>query len=215
MFFEEVCCFFLLIAAGFQLAALAFFPFYFLLNRCYMQKSVVTLIFISLIFVMLGVSQKILLLGTKIPVFGEFVNYYILDFYGRNVDASYGFSVGMIVNLFLFLFLYFGMRSVYNDISNHLKIFVNLLLYSFILSCFFNAYAVFVERLVSVTNMTLLFILPYVLHKIFIGKVNKTIAFACIVVYAMLMFTKTLYTPVPLGGKYEYQFIPYQYSFVI
>ena len=207
--------FFLLIAAGFQLAALAFFPFYFLLNRCYMQKSVVTLIFISLIFVMLGVSQKILLLGTKIPVFGEFVNYYILDFYGRNVDASYGFSVGMIVNLFLFLFLYFGMRSVYNDISNHLKIFVNLLLYSFILSCFFNAYAVFVERLVSVTNMTLLFILPYVLHKIFIGKVNKTIAFACIVVYAMLMFTKTLYTPVPLGGKYEYQFIPYQYSFVI
>ncbi|MFT0447935.1 EpsG family protein [Bacteroides thetaiotaomicron] len=94
--------FFLLIAAGFQLAALAFFPFYFLLNRCYMQKSVVTLIFISLIFVMLGVSQKILLLGTKIPVFGEFVNYYILDFYGRNVDASYGFSVGMIVNLFLF-----------------------------------------------------------------------------------------------------------------
>lgn len=57
MFFEEV-CFFLLIAAGFQLAALAFFPFYFLLNRCYMQKSVVTLIFISLIFVMLGVSQK-------------------------------------------------------------------------------------------------------------------------------------------------------------
>ena len=81
--------FFLLIAAGFQLAALAFFPFYFLLNRCYMQKSVVTLIFISLIFVMLGVSQKILLLGTKIPVFGEFVNYYILDFYGRNVDASY------------------------------------------------------------------------------------------------------------------------------
>ena len=56
-----------------------------------------------------------------------------------------------------------------------------------------------------------LFILPYVLHKIFIGKVNKTIAFACIVVYAMLMFTKTLYTPVPLGGKYEYQFIPYQY----
>ena len=56
--------------------------------------------------------------------------------------------------------------------------------------------------------MTLLFILPYVLHKIFIGKVNKTIAFACIVVYAMLMFTKTLYTPVPLGGKYEYQFIP-------
>ena len=163
----------------------------------------------------LQLSKEILLLGTKIPVFGEFVNYYILDFYGRNVDASYGFSVGMIVNLFLFLFLYFGMRSVYNDISNHLKIFVNLLLYSFILSCFFNAYAVFVERLVSVTNMTLLFILPYVLHKIFIGKVNKTIAFACIVVYAMLMFTKTLYTPVPLGGKYEYQFIPYQYSFVI
>ena len=111
---------------GIMASFVAFFPFYFLLNRCYMQKSVVTLIFISLIFVMLGVSQKILLLGTKIPVFGEFVNYYILDFYGRNVDASYGFSVGMIVNLFLFLFLYFGMRSVYNDISNHLKIFVNV-----------------------------------------------------------------------------------------
>ena len=157
---------FLLIAAGFQYAALAFFPFYFLLNRCYTLKSV----------------------------------------------ASYGLSVGMIVNLFLFLFIYFGMHSVYNDISNHFKIFVNLLLYSFILSCFFNAYAVFVERFVSVTNMTLLFILPHVLHKIFIGKVNKTLAFACIVVYAMLMFTKTLYTPFPLGGKYEYQFIPYQYS---
>lgn len=55
-------------------------------------------------FCNVGSITKILLLGTKIPVFGEFVNYYILDFYGRNVDASYGFSVGMIVNLFLFCF---------------------------------------------------------------------------------------------------------------
>ncbi len=104
MFFEEV-CFFSFDSCRLSTCCVGlFFPFYFLLNRCYMQKSVVTLIFISLIFVMLGVSQKILLLGTKIPVFGEFVNYYILDFYGRNVDASYGFSVGMIVNLFLFCF---------------------------------------------------------------------------------------------------------------
>lgn len=172
------------------------------------QFHTIIMILLSMVCYFFNLSDIVLLLFFKLPLLGSKISYYVLDY-----DSSgYGFTFGMFVNFMFFLILRFIFFKKEYFTNNNLRLFLNSLLFAFFISLFFNRYNIFVERMVSVLNVSLIFLIPYFYEKIVLKSKqyeNRIIFNIVFMIYIFLIFNQILHTPMP-NNKLIMQFTPYK-----
>lgn len=201
----KVFLFFILIAANFHSLSLFFIPFYWLLNRRYSNKFIV--------FAFVGA----ILLGFFIPIwdyileytsgvlFSDKVAYYITDYYANADNASVGITLGLVINIFLLLFLKIYAQQYSNIVA--FPFLCNSLFFAVIFSLLFNKYGVFVERIVSVFYVAVIFLLPPFLLGLSKNTKVRVLLMFLLLMYSFITLTKILYSLNEFG---DFQFIPYK-----
>lgn len=198
---------FIVCGALFHYNAFVFIPFYFLLGKEYSTKMISILLVIAVVLFFFPVFNILLMLFGHFPYIGDKLFYYI-NVYSL-VSKSYGITIGMIFNLFIVLVNYFIIykNKVEGNSLEYFKIYNNLLFLGVLLSLIFNEYTVFVERCVSICNMSLIVLIPYYYYYYFNNVANKIISVVILLIYLNLIFYVNLHV---LRSDGEYQFMPYK-----
>lgn len=193
----------ILLGSLFQYAGLFFLVILFLINIKISRLAIIFTVLLSFILYYLQILYKIVPLFHHVPIVGDKLYYYIFEYN----SIPYGLTIGMITNITIALLTYSLFYKQYSSNTGYIRLYVNALLISFCLSLIFNQYSIFVERIVSVLNLSLIFILYHYRYLYFQQLKNKVIASLFIYLYLILTLIKILLTK---GTEFEYQFIPYQ-----
>ena len=197
--------FFILIAAFFHSLSLFFIPFYWLLNRKYSNKFMVFALGGSIVFGFVIPIWDYVLEYTSGIIFSDKIAYYITDYYINVDNASAGITLGLFVNIFLLLFLKIYERQYSNIVA--FPFLCNSLFFAILFSLLFNKYGVFVERIVSVFYVTVIFLLPPFLIGLSKNLKVRVLLLLLLLMYSFITLTKVLYSPNQFGN---FQFIPYK-----
>lgn len=194
------------VSTCFHLLSLFFIPFYWLLNcSITLKKAIVFIILAIIIGFYIPIWDIVINIGGDL-LFGEKVSYYVTDYYHNIEDASVGITMGLVLNI-VFLFLLLMSRTICYD-SIYAKSFLTIaLFYSVFFSLLFNKYGIFVERISSVFNVSMIFLYPSIIMNLFKKKQDKWISILLMMVYVYLILYKILLSVNELG---ELQFIPYK-----
>lgn len=195
----------IVIASMFQAFALVFIPFYWL-NSLNLNLKTLILFVGGGLFVY--ASLDLMGIGLALPLFQSNIDYYLNDYYAGEEVVSYGISMGMLFNFILALYARFVIFKREYEESYKYRVIVNSLFFSFIVGLAFNSVGIFVERIVSVLNMTIILLLPMFMYRY--KKGSRVLAFGFIVLFCILYYRAILYTAGPQGIGYQY--IPYMYK---
>lgn len=196
---------FMLMAASIHSLALFFIPFYWLLNKEYSNKFIVCIFVASILFgFIIPIWDYVIEYASGI-LFGDKIAYYIKDYYMNKDDASVGITVGFVINIILFLFLKIYHRHYSNIVA--FPFLCNSLFFAIFFSLLFNKYGVFVERIVSVFYIAIIFLLPP-----FLFGLTKNIKIRILLMLLLLMYSFITLTKVLSSSNEfdQFQFIPYK-----
>lgn len=155
-----------IISSGFHVLGLISIPLFFFIDKILNRKKVILIISLSLICILLGLSQRIMALFPFLAQIERVAGYINRADY----EEAYGLSIGTIFNIALFCFLYFKYNHVYM-INRRFRMVLNCLLLSVVLVCVLNAFAAIISRVCNLFMMSMMFALPY-LYYLFIKR-NK------------------------------------------
>jgi len=199
----------ILIGSMFHISAIFFLPFYFILDKNISSKGIFFILITSfLIYWSSAFSFFLNKISFLIPGGSSILTslqYYNSEYYDG--DSSYGISLGMIIYVILVLALI--------NIKKHIKkpnykILHNSLLMAVCFAFIFNSLGVFVQRIVSVFYISLIFILPMITEVRAYRKI-KPLLVLMVIIYGGLLFYGTVYVA---KGDGSYQFLPYKTIFV-
>lgn len=160
-----------IISAGFHMLGLVSIPLIFIIERKLDRKKVSYIMTLSLICVLLGFSQRIIVLFPFLAQMERVAGY--ID--RADYEDAYGLSIGTIFNIALFCFLYFKYNHIYM-INKRFRMVLNCLLVCIILVCVLNAFAAIISRIGNLFMMSMMFAMPY-LYYLFIkrNKLNEVL----------------------------------------
>ncbi|KZE82827.1 hypothetical protein AV926_06200 [Myroides marinus] len=176
-----------------------------LLQRVFKPKFIIISLVSAFVASKIGIVSGIVSLSTIIPIIGPKISYYI------NVydTIEVGVSSTLIIYSLLFLFLrYYLMRSDYEN-KLYLRFILNALFLSVFLGILLNNYYVFVERITSFLNLSLVFIIPMIYEKYKVNLSRVFIFYIIVFSYTVILFSLALETPMPLDHT-KLQYSPYK-----
>ncbi|MDM1362585.1 EpsG family protein [Myroides marinus] len=176
-----------------------------LLQRIFKPKFIIISLVGAFVASKIGIVSNMISLSTVIPIMGSKISYYI------NVydTIEVGVSSTLIIYSLLFLFLrFYLMRS---DYVNKLivRFVLNALFISVFLGILLNNYYVFVERISSFLNLSLVFIIPMIYEKYKVNLSSVFIFYIIVISYTVILFSLALETPMPLDHT-KLQYSPYK-----
>lgn len=175
----------IVIALGFHFTALAFIPVMFICNRRFSLIEVGIIVVLSFSCLLLDVSYKILAFFPVLETIDRTSNFVTSETF--HVEG--GLNFGMIVMLLVFLFVYIFFKSEYKN-EPRMRMLANIILFDFLLSCVFNTFSIFLERVCRVLFFSMVFLLPLVVQELK-KPTLKSIAMTVIIVYTLMAFPKT------------------------
>ncbi len=193
-----------IIAAGFHVVALAFIPILYVVKKEITPKIVLGLITLALLCVVFNLGLKLI---DQFPLLGQIDR--LAGYLDSSKDETYGITLGTIINVSLFLFMFLFYQTDYKN-TDGFRIVLNAMFCAIMVVCVFNAFQAIVSRIGQVLNLSLMFVWPYFLLKI----KKKTIRFgACVLVcvYFWLYYAKGLDATIIWTDRLAY--IPYEWSF--
>lgn len=138
-------------------------------------------------------------------LFGDKIAYYVTDYYANTDNASVGITLGLVINMLLLLFLKVYNRQFSNIVA--FQFLCNSLLFAIIFSLLFNKYGVFVERIVSVFYVAIIFLLPPFLIGLTKNTKVRILLMFLLLIYSFIALTKVLSS---LDESGDFQFVPYK-----
>ena len=175
----------IIVALGFHYTALAFIPIVFLADRCFSSIETLIIICVSVVCLILDVSYKVLSYFPILTALDRTSNFVTSETY--HIEG--GLSFGMVVMLLVFLFVFVCFRDGYKN-DPRLRTLANLILFDFFLSCVFNTFSIFQERVCRVLFFSLVFLLPMIVELLETAN-YRVIAFTVVVAYSLMAFPKT------------------------
>lgn len=201
----KVFLFFILIVASFHSLSFFFIPFYWLLNRKYSNLFIISILLFSVVLgFVIPIWDYILEYASGI-LFGDKIAYYVTDYYANTDNASVGITLGLVINMLLLLFLKVYNRQFSNIVA--FQFLCNSLLFAIIFSLLFNKYGVFVERIVSVFYVAIIFLLPPFLIGLTKNTKVRILLMFLLLIYSFIALTKVLSS---LDESGDFQFVPYK-----
>lgn len=194
----------MIVAAGFHAVALAFIPILYVINKELEKKWVFVAIIIALVCVTFNLGVKLI---NQFPILRQIDR--LAGYIDASNDETYGITMGTIVNVSLFLFMYIFHHSTYR-LSVELRVILNAMLCAIMVVCVFNAFQAIVSRIGQVLNMSLMFVWPYFINKLR-PKIIQIGACAVVCVYFWLYYAKGLEATIIWTDRLAY--IPYEWSF--
>lgn len=173
------------IALGFHYTALAFIPLVFLADRRFPIIEIAIIVGLSFACLIMDVSYRILSFFPILTVLDRTANFVTSETF--HIEG--GLDFGMIVMLAVFFFVYLYFKGGYKQ-DSHLRMLANVILFDFLLSCIFNTFNIFQERVCRVLFFSMVFLLPLIVEK-FKKPGFKVIAMTVVIAYAFLTFPKT------------------------
>lgn len=172
-------------AIGFHFTAIAFIPFVFIANKYFSIKIVSLIIGVSFVCYLLDVSYKILSLFPFLQTLERTSNFVTSETF----HVETGFTFGMILMLVAFFIVYHYFKCDYKNDSG-MRMLANMILFDFLLTCMFNSFSIFQERVCRVLFFSMVFLLPLIIEKNR-KPLFRNIALTVVIVYAFLAFPKT------------------------
>lgn len=197
---------FILFGFLFHGLSLFFLPFYLFFNKNIKTIVLIVILVTSFVFGLLDPFNLLLNIIPSNTFFYDKLHYYIIEYYAGSINKSYGITLGTIIYLILLLILIIYRKKISQSTpfaDNLLVIFVIALSLNF----FFNKYAIFVERIVSVLYVSIIVILPPFFNAIAKNQITKKIFLLLILMYGTLIFYKVTHYKNKFGVN---QFVPYQ-----
>ena len=147
------------IASGFHYVGLLFIPFIFILDRKLTKKTIVVTIISSYAIMLLGFG------GMLLNIFPFLMKYERIALFTGSDALSNGLSIGMIMNLLIFVTCYYTFNKSYNADDNY-RIVLNTLLLGICICSALNMFGQIATRAGQVANMSLVFLWPFIFMKI-------------------------------------------------
>ena len=195
----------MLVATSFHITALAFIPLYWIINRHY--KTILSLSILGALFILGEIfQQEIFRIGSKLSIISYKIEYYT-DIYYQGRELSNNLSIGAITYTLVYLWICFFPTRF--DYIKHFNIIKNALFFALCIIFLFRGTGVFSERLGSVLNISLIFIIPFFVL-VYKGLAKQVCKFMLLLYCALLLF-RNLSSENPELGKL--QFIPYKTIF--
>ena len=193
-----------LVAAGFHLVALAFIPILYIVDKEISQKKVMLFLVFAVLSVYLKLGERLIALFPILNEIDRLSGYIDVD-----EESSYGITLGTIVNMSLFLFMYLYDNTSYKNIIGH-RIILNSLLFAIMIVCVFNSFHTIVTRIGQVMNLSLMYIWPLLISKIKYNPLKQAVVlFLCI--YLWFYYSKGLEATSSLTQRLT--LIPYVWDF--
>lgn len=174
-----------LAALGIHIVALIFIPCLFLLNKKFSKPFVFFILVVSYLAFFLHFSERIISLFPILSLLDRTATYVNSERYTQDV----GLTIGSQILVFLFVFLYFKYKALYNN-SSGFRILLNAVLFYFLLLCFLNSFSAIVSRVCNVFFMTMVFLLPLFLE-LLRKQINRIAVVSLVVCYTLLTLPKT------------------------
>jgi hypothetical protein len=194
----------LLIAAGFHAVALIFIPILFLIKRKISTRYVFVILIFALFCVFLRLGERLIDMFPILNNIDRVAGYIEVD-----EDNAYGITLGTIVNITLFLFMFLFYQNKYTS-SESFRVILNAMLLAIVVVCVFNSFHAIVSRVGQVLNLSLMFVWPLLINKIKQAPL-KLVLCLLLCAYLWLYFSKGLEATELLSGRLTY--IPYEWSF--
>ena len=175
----------IVIALGFHYTAIAFIPFIFIADKLFSIKVVFIIIGVSFASLLLDVSYRILSLFPLLETLERTSNFVTSETF----HVETGLTFGMMLMLLIFFVVYHYFRNDYNN-DSRLRMLTNIILFDFLLSCMFNSFSIFQERVCRVLFFSLVFLLPLMIEKMR-KPLFRGIAVTVVILYAFISFPKT------------------------
>lgn len=194
----------MIIAAGFHVVALAFIPVLFFIKKDLSKRTVIVFLVFALLCVFLKLGERLI---SMFPILANIDR--LAGYIGKDKTESYGITLGTIVNLCLFLYMYLYDHKTYMT-SESYRIVLNAMLMAIMVVGFFNAFHAIVSRVGQVLNLSLLFVWPLLLDRLKPIMLKIGVC-AALCVYMWLFMEKGLAAEEIFSGNLAY--IPYEWSF--
>lgn len=195
----------MLIAAGFHAVALAFIPLLFIIEKDISRKVVFTALGIALLCVFFRLGDRLISL---FPILGSIDR--VAGYVEVDEDKAYGITLGTIVNIILFLYMYLFHHKGYKESVTY-RVILNAMLMAIIVVCVFNSFQTIVTRVGQVLNLSLMFVWP-----LFISRLKTSLlqigASLVLCPYLWLYYMKGLEAVEIFTGRLAY--IPYVWDFI-
>lgn len=175
----------IVVALGFHFTAIAFIPFMYIGDKRLSLLSLGIIVGVSLICLALDVSYKILAFFPILETIDRTSNFVTSETY--HVEG--GLNFGMLGMLLVFLVVFYYFKDSYKS-DSRLRMLTNIILFDFLLSCVFNTFSIFQERVCRVLFFSMVFLLPLIIEKNR-KPLFRNIALTVVIVYAFLAYPKT------------------------
>lgn len=175
----------MIIAAGFHLVALIFIPMLFFIHREFVKKIVVWLIIVALFCVFLRLGERLIAL---FPILNEIDR--VAGYINVDESHSYGLTLGTIVNIVLFLYMYLYYNNSYKNMVEF-RVILNSMLLAFMVVCVFNSFHAIVTRVGQVLNLSLMFVWPLFINRLRLIPL-KMLTVLFLILYLWLYYSKGL-----------------------
>lgn len=194
----------MLIAAGFHAVALAFIPLLFIIEKEISRKAVIIALVIALFCVFFRLGDRLI---SMFPILGSIDR--VAGYVEVDEDKSYGITLGTIVNIALFLFMYLSQHKDYRE-SIGFRVVLNSMLMAIMVVCVFNSFQAIVTRIGQVLNLSLMFVWPFFIERLKKRPIQIG-ASLVLCAYLWLYYSKGLEAIEIFSGRLAY--IPYVWDF--
>ncbi len=173
------------VASSFHLVGFIFIPFMLFVDKQWKKKTVI---------IILGVAVALFIVRFGERLMSLFPFLALIDRLEGAMDTDrtdgYGFSLGMMFNIGLFIYFYFFRDKEYEKDCVH-RVLTNAMLFSVVIGLTLNAFNIIVARIGQPLNMALIFIWPAILFGMK-KKSVKMLVGLCLILYLGLYFYKPL-----------------------
>ena len=139
-------------------------------------------------------------------IIGNKLFFYTEEYYATENSSAAGITLGLMVYTILFFMLLYYWKKIEN--YTYALLLRNSLFWAICFALLFNQYGVFVERFTSLLYISIVFIIPMIIHTLPKDKLNKLIFYFLFLLYCFLLLTKNLSSIEPSTGHFQY--IPYR-----
>lgn len=192
-----------LIGGGFHFGGLFFIPVLYLVDKVLNKKFVFALITIALVSLSLKLGQKI---ESIFPVLAQIER--VSNYLDADVATEYGLSLGSLFNFCIFIFFFIKHEEDYYN-NRFFRSVINMLFLGVVFISIFNMFGTVVTRLGQVMNMSIIFLLPYVVQKMK-SPIWKSALFMILSAYLVMYYNKAF---VPLEELGYSRLFPFKYEF--
>lgn len=197
--------FYLICGVLIQYLGILFFVIKKVLFKKFSLNQFLGLIIFAILLYITSFMSIILKVISSLPIIGGSISFYIND----SSAESVGFSSTLLIYTILSLFLRgLVFQKTYCE-DRRILFLLNSLLFSVFFGLILNDFYVFVERICSTFNFSLVFLLSIIYSDYVKHPVSKAIVFGIILLYISLILYNILQTPMPNKQTVK-QYIPYK-----